>query len=223
MRPLSVPHVDALDLFRSQLRDFVAAVDELGDQELLGGSRCYGWSRLDLVVHVRMGLEEVVGGCTAQTGRAPDHDAASYWSASVERDDDPVPHILWLRRTASAYGRPSAAVRHLHDVAARLAPALDRLPEEPVAFQGTVMTSGDFLASWVVELTVHQLDLDLDPGSPSPGPEALALTRRTVEAIADQDLPAALDDRTGVLVGLGRTTPPPGVELPRPAYPVTAR
>lgn len=219
MRPLSVPHVDAVALFRSQLHDFLSAADELGDLELLGGSRCYGWSRVDVVVHVRTGLEEVIGGCAAQTDRAPDHDAASYWSASVERDDDPVPHILWLRRTASAYGRPSAALRHLHDVAARLAPALDRLPDEPVAFQGTVMTSGDFLATWVVELVVHQLDLDAGPAAP--GPAALALARRTVEAVADQDLPPGLDDRTGVLAGLGRTSPPAGVDLPSPAYPVT--
>lgn len=219
MRPLSVPHQEAAGLLRAQLSDFVAAASLPSDLSLLGASRCHGWSRLDVVVHVRAGLEEVVGGCAAQTDRAPDHDAASYWSLSLAdgQDHDPVPPILWLRRTASAYGRPHAAVRHLRDVVARLGPALERMPDQPVEFQGTVMASGDFLTTWVVELVVHQLDLDVDA---PPRLEALALARTTVEAVAGAGLPAALDDRTAVLVGLGREPVPEGGPDVVPEFPL---
>lgn len=34
----------------------------------------------------------------------------------VPAGTDPVPHILWLRRVAEAYSRPSAAVEHLEAV-----------------------------------------------------------------------------------------------------------
>jgi len=206
MRSLSVPHQVALDLLRDQLRGFTTQAGGLSDLELLDASLCHGWSRLDVVVHVRIGLDEFIAGCAAQTGAVPDHDAASYWvSHPDDRDADSVPHILWLRRTASAYGRPSAAVRHLDDVAARVETTLDRLPEQPVRFQDKVMASGDFLATWVVELAVHQLDLDV--ATTRAAPAGLGLARRTVEAVAGHDLPPQLDDDVAVLSGLGRIRP----------------
>jgi len=206
MLSLSVPHDEALGLFHEQLRDFTTLVGALNDLELLDASLCHGWSRVDVAVHVRMGLEEVLGGCAAQTDATPDHDAASYWSSHPDdREADPVPHILWLRRTASAYARPSAAIRHLEDVAAGLTPAL-RLPDQPLRFQGKVMTSGDFLATWAVELAIHHLDLDVAT-SPA-APAGLRLARRTIEALAGHDLPPQLDDKAAVLAGLGRVPPP---------------
>jgi hypothetical protein len=127
-----------------------------------------------------------------------------------------VPHILWLRRVASAYARPSAAVRHLADVASSVTAAVRTMPEGPVLFQGKCMRSGDFLATWVVELAVHQLDLDLGQDAPS----GLEWARVTLEAIADADLPPELDDRSAVLMGLGRVSAPVTSPLP-PSYPVS--
>jgi hypothetical protein len=90
------------------------------------------------------------------------------------------------------------------------------MSEGNVRFQGKRMASGDFLATWVVELAVHQLDLGLDGEAPS----GLAWTRRTLEAIAGSDLPSDLDDRSAVLIGLGRVPCPPSTRL-EPPYPVS--
>lgn len=216
MRSLCLDHADAVELFDTQLREFLETAQRLDDLALLGASLCHGWSRVDVLVHVRLGLEEVLGGCMAQTDRAVDHDAASYWASfATDTETDPVPPILWLRRTAAAYGRPSSATRHLADVMARLRGALYRMPDHPVLFQDKVMASGDFLATWVVELAIHQLDLDVaDPSTPV----GLALTRRTVEALADQDLPRGLDDRAAVLAALGRAPVPDDL---RGAFPIS--
>jgi hypothetical protein len=113
-----------------------------------------------------------------------------------------MPHIMWMRRTASAYNRPEGALRHLDDVAAILRIALARMPDHPVLFQGKVMTSGDFLATWIVELAVHQLDLGEGAGHPSE--DALRVVRRTVEALADVDLPQAWSGEDAALIALGR-------------------
>ena len=51
----------------------------------------------------------------------------------------------------------------------------------------------------MVELAVHQLDLAV-----ARVPAQVALARRTLEALADADLPAELDDPTAGLAGLGR-------------------
>jgi hypothetical protein len=119
-----------------------------------------------------------------------------------------VPHILWIRRTAAAYAEPRGALRHLDDVAGTIRIALRRMPDHPVLFQGKTMTSGDFLATWVVELAVHQLDLGEGAGHPTPG--SLAAVRETVEAVADVDLPREWDDEQAALVALGRRPLPDG-------------
>jgi len=213
VRQLTFPHPDAVAAFSLQAEAFVAAAAALDDLALLGPSRCHGWSLLDLVVHVRLGLQEMAVGTTSRTDEAPDHDAASYWSTRPDdRDDDPVPHILWLRRTASAYVRPTSAITHLRDVATGAIAAVRAMPEGVVGFQGQRMTTGDFVATWVVELAVHQLDLDGDDEVPGAG-----WARATIEAVADADLPAALDDRCAVLAGLGRTDTP---RLARP-FPIS--
>lgn len=217
MKALTFPHQQAVACFGEQLTDFVSAVSSQSDLQLFAPSRCHGWSLLDVVVHVRMGLQEMVAGATCYTDVAPDHDAASYWAAHPDdRADDPVRHILWLRRTASAYDRPAAAVAHVKAVAASAAHVVRTMAEGVVVFQGRRMATGDFLATWVVELAVHQLDLGIEADSPT----GLPWTRMTLEAIADADLPSELDDRTAVLLGLGRMARPPSIELQR-CFPIS--
>jgi hypothetical protein len=203
VRPLSYDHTTSVALLREQLTAFVDAAESFSEYDLLAASRCHGWSRLDAVVHVRAGLEEMVGDCAAQVDDPPSHDAASYWETfATDRNDDPVPHILWMRRTAAAYNRPSGALKHLRDVAATADHVLGRMPDHAVLFQGRTMSSGDFLATWVVELAVHHLDLGDGAGRPTDG--SLHVVRRTVEAIADVDLPAAWRDDDAALIALGR-------------------
>ncbi|WP_134765124.1 maleylpyruvate isomerase N-terminal domain-containing protein [Nocardioides sp. 1609] len=94
MTPLSFEHTEAAEQFAHQAAEFVSTARSLSDMELLAPSLCHGWSALDLVVHVRTGLEEMVIGA-ARTLSEPDHDAASYWSKDPgDEDTDPVPHPL---------------------------------------------------------------------------------------------------------------------------------
>jgi hypothetical protein len=202
VRPLSYAHDHAVDLLLAQTNAFATAAGSFSEYDLLGAARVHGWSRLDVVVHVRAGLEEMLGVCAGRVDGPPDHDAASYWASFAADDDDPVPQILWMRRTASAYTRPTGALRHLADVVTAARMALARLDDQPVLFQGKRMTSGDFLATWVVELAVHQLDLGESAGHPVP--EALSVVRRTVESLANVDLPGPWTDEDAALIGLGR-------------------
>ncbi len=200
MRALRVDEADARALFAAQLTGFLAACAGLSEIELLDPSRCRGWSRLEVLVHVRAGLDELAAGIGIRTDHAPDHDAAGYWASHPDdRDEDPVPHILWLRRTASAYLRPGSALRHLVATADRAAAAVAAAGPGTVLFQGKAMAFGDILATWVVELAVHELDLDAG-GTPA----GIRLARRTVEAVADANLPAVAQDVEAVVAGLGR-------------------
>ena len=202
MQRLSFTHDDAVTALADQITSFVAAAEAFDDLELLDPSRCRGWSRMDLVVHVRCGLQEMALGAAARSQSEADTDAASYWRVHPGADDtDPVDGILWLRRVAGAHTRPTRAVQHLKDVALGTIATIRTTSPGVVEFQGRRMDSGDFLGTWVVELAVHQLDLDA-AGPPPPG---TAWTRRTIEALAGTRLPEELGDLDAVLAGLGRT------------------
>jgi hypothetical protein len=214
MRALSYDRETAASLMLDQLSSFTDAARSFSEYDLLGSALVHGWSRLDVVVHVRAGLEEMNAVCAGRGDGTPTHDAASYWADSDSDDDidDPVPHILWMRRTASAYARPSSALRHLCDVAGMSRLALSTLGDETVLFQGKTMAPGDFVATWVTELAVHQLDLGPAAGHPTAG--ALGVVRRTAEALADVDLPAEWDDESAALIALGRRPlPADGADL----------
>lgn len=206
-RPYTVPMDEARPAFLEQLHAFQAVACSLDDLALLGSSRAYGWSRLDCLVHVRMGLEEMLSGVPALTDDTPDLDAASYWFTWEEdADHDPVPGILMTRRTAAAYTRPTDALEHLGNVMAGLRAAVPRMADQPVLFQGHVLSAGDLLATWAVELAVHHHDLDAATDAAPPAQAAVHIGRRTVEALGKQGSSPALnrDNLSVLLVGFGR-------------------
>ena len=184
----------------------VAAAAGLTDEALLAPSRCAGWSRLDTLVHVHLGLQEMLLGVVTPTDAEPDVDAATYWRSDPPGNDDSadaIDQLGYLHRLSSAYRRPQGMVGHLKVTAEALAGAVERMPAGAVRFQGHGLTTGDFLATWATELAVHHLDLQLDDSAPGPDPDALALARQTAEALAGQRVEAPTDTEA-VLRGWGR-------------------
>lgn len=192
------------------VRALLRAAEALGEYELLGGSRCHGWARLDVISHVLAGWQEMLGGLVSQVDEAPSVDAASYWLAFAEEygDEDPVSSLMSQRRRTAAYARPQAAIAQLQDVGAALLRGVDAFPDRPCLWQGHVFAPGDFLAVGVVENVVHHLDLLTDEPAPA---DALRLARRTVEALAGAPLPGWWTDEEATLVGTGRRPVPDGV------------
>ncbi|MBS46039.1 MAG: maleylpyruvate isomerase [Nocardioides sp.] len=204
---LTLPLEQARPCFAGTVAGFLRAVDDVGEYDLLAASRCPGWSRLDVVVHVLHGWQEMLGGLVSQVDAEPTQDAASFWPAFASAyDEDPVPTLMAQRRRTAAYARPASALEQLHDVAAALLRGVAGCPDRPVTWIGQVFTAGDFLAVWAVENVVHHLDLDVEV---PPTESGLLLTRATVEALARGPVPASWSDVDTVLHGTGRSTDPP--------------
>ena len=186
---------------------FLDAVGALDDASLLNASRCHGWCLVDVVVHVQLGLAEVGLGLLGirADARASDADAASYWRTQPPGTGDAIAATLHVRRLGAAFRLPSLAVRQLRDTADPVSAAVAALPPGTVDFQGHVLSTGDFLASWAVELAVHQLDLGRETAVPPPHPSGLTLARQTAETLLGAPLPG--DDETAVLLGTGRRRP----------------
>jgi len=184
------------------------ALDALTDDRALAPSRCHGWLVCDVLAHLHLGLQEMLLGTLCTTREAPDTDAAGYWQASPPRTDpdaDDLDGLVFARRLAAAYRRPTGLLAHMRPTVLGLRTAVGTLAAGAVRFQGHVLSTGDFLATWAVEIAVHHLDISVG----DPAPAALGLARRTVEAIAGSPLPD-LTDAEVALAGFGRVPAPAG-------------
>ena len=178
--------------FSDSVRGFVAAVDGFDEWSLLGASRCHGWTRLDVVVHVVVGWQEMLGGFVSPVDEAPTVDAASYWPAfDEEYDEDPLVVLMAQRRRTAAYLRPDSARQQMHDVADAVLRGAASCADRPLRWQGHVFTAGDFLTIWAVEDLIHQVDLLSDEPVPS---SALDLARATVDDLEGASLADRLPD-----------------------------
>ncbi|MBD2898227.1 hypothetical protein amrb99_71940 [Actinomadura sp. RB99] len=195
-----------VDLFERSWTALLAAVAGLSDEDFERPSGCAGWLVRDLACHLVIDAQDVLITLVTPAGTEPTADAVSYWDVGDEppTGDDPLDALI--PRLAAAYGEPRWLKFHLDDVgsAAGLAAGLaDRAAR--VGTQGKVLTVGDFLSAYVLEWTLHHLDLVAHlPSVAGPSAEALAAARALLEGIAGAAFPGSFSDTDALLVGTGR-------------------
>ncbi|MES9608969.1 maleylpyruvate isomerase N-terminal domain-containing protein [Actinomadura sp. NPDC000929] len=197
-----------MDHFSRSWTALLAAVAGLPDEDFARPSGCAGWLVRDLVCHLVIDAQDVLITLVTPAGAEPTVDAATYWKlVEPPTGDDPLDALI--PRLAAAYGEPRLLRFHLDDVgsAAGRAPGLAD-PAARVGTQDEVLTVGDYLSAYVMEWTLHHLDLIAHlPEGPEPPAETLAAARALLERIAGAPFPAAFSDRDALLVGTGRRAP----------------
>ncbi|GHH93888.1 maleylpyruvate isomerase N-terminal domain-containing protein [Streptomyces capillispiralis] len=190
----------------------LAAVAHLSDEDFTRPSGCKGWLVRDLVCHLVIDAQDVLITLVTPADTEPTADATTYWNlVEPPTGDDPLDALI--PRLAAAYGDPGLLRFHLDDVgsaAGRAAGLAD--PAARVSTQDKVLTVGDYLSAYVLEWTLHHLDLIAHlPSAPEPPPappaETLAAARAALERIAGTPFPAALSDTDVLLIGTGRRAP----------------
>ncbi|MFI7114101.1 maleylpyruvate isomerase N-terminal domain-containing protein [Nonomuraea sp. NPDC050227] len=187
-------------------REFTAAVSET---DPLRPTRCAGWAGVDLLFHVLCDAQRALVAFATPADGPPDVDHVTYWSSFQPVPDAPEgagggadAHAWWVRRSASAFTRPSGVLRVWQDTApAAVRAALAADPAGHVATQGHVIAVPDFLATLATEAAVHHLDLQ---AARPPAREALELAGETLDGLLGADRPAHLDLTTYVLEATGR-------------------
>ncbi|MFF8696644.1 maleylpyruvate isomerase N-terminal domain-containing protein [Streptomyces sp. NPDC015144] len=185
------------------------AVAGLSDEDFARPSGCSGWLVRDLVCHLVIDAQDVLITLATPTDAEPTRDAVTYWetTAAPPTGDDPLDALTV--RLAAAYEEPRLLLLHLDDVgsaAGRAAVLAD--PALHVGTRDQVLTAGDYLGAYVLEWTLHHLDLVAHlPDVPGPPAEGLARTREILEHIAGAALPASMPDEDALLVGTGRRAP----------------
>ncbi|KAB2380713.1 maleylpyruvate isomerase N-terminal domain-containing protein [Actinomadura montaniterrae] len=195
-----------MDLFERSWAALLAAVAGLSDEDFERPSGCAGWLVRDLACHLVIDAQDVLITLVTPAATEPTADAVTYWDVADEppTGDDPLDALI--PRLAAAYGEPRWLKFHLDDVgsaAGRAAGLADRAAR--VSTQGKVLTVADFLSAYVLEWTMHHLDLVAHlPSVTGPSVEALSATRALLEGIAGAAFPASFSDTDALLVGTGR-------------------
>lgn len=198
-----------MDLFARSWAALRTAVADLSDEDFTRPSGCTGWLVRDLVCHLVIDAQDVLITLVTPADTEPTHNAVTYWNVArtPPTGDDPLDALIV--RLAAAYEDPALLKFHLDDVgsaAGRAAELADRALR--VGTQDMVLTAGDYLDAYVLEWTLHHLDLIARrPDAAGPPPEGLARTREMLEAIAGAAFPVSFPDEDALLVGTGRRVP----------------
>ncbi|WP_326660968.1 maleylpyruvate isomerase N-terminal domain-containing protein [Streptomyces sp. NBC_00385] len=198
-----------MDLFSHSWAALRTAVAELPDEAFARPSGCTGWLVRDLVCHLVIDAQDVLITLATPAASEPTRDAVTYWEVSTTppTGDDPLDALTV--RLAAAYEEPWLLRFHLDDVgsaAGRAAVLAD--PAARVGTRDEVLTVDEYLTTYVLEWTLHHLDLIAHlPDAADPPPEGMARSRALLESIAGAAFPASLSDRDALLVGTGRRTP----------------
>ncbi|CAM5696803.1 Mycothiol-dependent maleylpyruvate isomerase metal-binding domain-containing protein OS=Streptomyces violarus OX=67380 GN=FHS41_000525 PE=4 SV=1 [Streptomyces violarus] len=168
-----------------------------------------GWLVRDLVCHLVIDAQDVLITLATPADGEPTRDALTYWEISdtPPTGDDPLDALTV--RLAAAYEEPHLLKFHLDDVgsaAGRAAGLAD--PGLRVGTRDEVLTAGDYLSTYVMEWTLHHLDLIAHlPDAAPPPSEGLARSREMLERIAGSAFPRSFSDQDALLVGTGRRPP----------------
>lgn len=198
-----------MDLFSHAWTALRTAVAELPDEDFTRPSGCTGWLVRDLVCHLIIDAQDVLITLVTPTDKEPTRDALTYWDVTdaPPTGDDPLDALTV--RLAAAYEEPWLLKFHLDDVgsaAGRAAALAD--PNLRVGTRDEVITVADYLSTYVMEWTLHHLDLIAHlPATAAPPPEILARSRDMLEQLAGTAFPRSLSDKDALLIGTGRRPP----------------
>jgi len=187
------------------------AVHSLNDADFARPTRCPGMAVGPLLVHLLYDAQRALTAFASPTSAQPDRDFVTYWHDFPPRAEGaPEPDTTFEQKIASAYRKPALLVQHwkeLSEAAVRAAAAGLAEKGRRIETQGHVLPATDFVATLVLEATVHHLDLTVGlPNAPEPDPEALQVTARTLDGLFGPEAWDVIgwDTTTYVLKATGR-------------------
>ena len=184
------------------------AVAETPDEDFDRPSGCTGWLVRDLVCHLVIGAQDILITLVTPAETEPTADAVTYWEL-VEPPTGEDPLDALIPRLAAAYGEPRWLKFHFDDAGSAAGRAAELAGHAArVRTNDKVLTVGDYLSAYVLEWTLHHLDLIANlPSAAEPPAETLAAARALLEKIAGTPFPESFSDKDALLIGTGRRTP----------------
>ncbi|MFJ9818525.1 maleylpyruvate isomerase N-terminal domain-containing protein [Streptomyces sp. NPDC101151] len=198
-----------MDHFSGSWTALRTAVAELSDEDFARPSGCAGWLVRDLVCHLIIDAQDVLITLVTPADAQPTRNAVTYWEVAETPPTGGDPLDALTVRLAAAYEEPWLLKFHLDDVGSAAGRAAELADQGlRVSTRDQVLTAGDYLSAYVLEWTLHHLDLIAHlPGAAEPPAEGLARSREMLEEIAGAAFPASWSDKDALQVGTGRRAP----------------
>ncbi|MFJ8393410.1 maleylpyruvate isomerase N-terminal domain-containing protein [Streptomyces sp. NPDC094144] len=198
-----------MDDFSRSWTALLAAVAGLDDADFARPSGCTGWLVRDLVCHLVIDAQDILITLATPAATEPTRNAVTYWEVADAPPTGEDPLDALTVRLAAAYGEPWLLKFHLDDVGSAAGRAAGlAAPGLRVSTRDEVYTVADYLSVYVLESTLHHLDLIAHlPDAADPPAEGLARARELLTAIAGTAFPPSFSDKDVLLIGTGRRTP----------------
>ncbi|MFV8164294.1 maleylpyruvate isomerase N-terminal domain-containing protein [Mycobacterium sp. 134] len=198
-----------MSLFSESWAALRAAVAGLRPEDFEQPSGCAGWLVRDLVCHLIIDAQDVLITLATPAGAQATRNALTYWEVADAPPTGEDPLDALTVRLAAAYEDPDLLTFHLDDVGSAAGRAADLAdPRLLVSTKEQVLTVGDYLDAYVLEWTLHHLDLVAHlPAVAGPPATGLARSRVMLCGIAGVHFPAGFSDSDVLLVGTGRRAP----------------
>ncbi|MFJ4855051.1 maleylpyruvate isomerase N-terminal domain-containing protein [Streptomyces sp. NPDC088730] len=198
-----------MDDFSRSWTALLAAVAGLDDADFARPSGCTGWLVRDLVCHLVIDAQDILITLATPAATEPTRNAVTYWEVADAPPTGEDPLDALTVRLAAAYGEPWLLKFHLDDVGSAAGRAAGlAAPDLGVSTRDEVYTVADYLSVYVLESTLHHLDLIAHlPDAADPPAEGLARARELLTAIAGTAFPPSFSDKDALLIGTGRRTP----------------
>jgi hypothetical protein len=204
--PTISPPGNVRTVLAEELDDLRSIVAGLSAAELVRATGCQGWMVADLLVHIRLGAEDLLHGLAAPCEDPADRDYISCWKDWPARSEVTFSDVRLTWAMAAWYTTADGLRRHFDDIVAIAARASRAARVGHVRLHGHVQSTEDFLAMWAVELCVHHLDLLVGvPDRLGPRPGAVEIALNTVDGLLEErQRPARWDELTYLLKATGR-------------------
>lgn len=178
-------------VLRAETESFVDALDGSLDEAVTRPTRLPAWTVGDLVAHVWRDLDRLREGLAAPPAVKIDADAVSYWRAYDPASRGPEIAARAIE-TAARFPDGAALADDLRRVLEEgLAAARIASDDRPIATWGPGMRLDEFLATRVLEVAIHGLDLaDALGRDPWLTPGAAAITRGILTRLLGVEPPA---------------------------------
>lgn len=176
---------EAVDALATEYGALGAVITSLTTDELMAPSGCNGWTNADLVFHMLLDAQRALVTFNSPTQGPADKNFVSYWEGFQASDEGAQAHARFVRISASAHSDPNGIASRWNETArAASRNAKDTSGVELVTTQGHILTTADFIATLVVEATIHHLDLMVNlRDRPGPTESALAITTTTLDGL----------------------------------------
>jgi hypothetical protein len=195
---------EAFEAFISQYDTLTEAIGSLQRDDLARQSGCKGWTNADLIFHLQFDAHRALVTFNTPVAGPADINYVDYWRGYQAGDESAKLHAKFVHKATAALSDVTRVSRwwlEAAPAAVRAARATENIGH--VTTQGHVFRIPDFLATLVVEATVHHLDLNVDPG-PRPASRAVALTVKTLDGLLDAERPEGWDDLSYLRKATGR-------------------